>query len=78
LECNDRFEGLLDLVIGELSAPERAEMESHIADCPVCRRRVDSLKALETRIADTLRDPPPQSDPTESIMAHVMEHCRVG
>lgn len=44
-------ETLSSYLDGELASPARAAVERHLADCPGCRTRLDSLR----RVVDTLR-----------------------
>lgn len=76
MSCDERFEKILDLVNGELSWLEQAELEAHIDVCPVCRKRVESLKALETCVTRAVRRPSPSSDPTADIMARLAEQTK--
>lgn len=73
MNCNDRFEKLLDLMNGELSWLEQAELEAHIETCPICTERAESMKALETAVAASLRRSMPSFDPTADIMARLAE-----
>jgi anti-sigma factor RsiW len=48
---NDRPQDLLD---GEIGAPERVTIESHIATCGRCRAQIAQLKRLDARLAAKL------------------------
>jgi anti-sigma factor RsiW len=45
MTCHESRERLSELLDEVLPAPERAEMEAHLADCPECRRELERLRA---------------------------------
>lgn len=48
---------------GELSPPEAQGVEAHVAQCPVCRERLDEERALIARASELLsRAAPPERD----------------
>lgn len=51
---NDRLQDLLD---GDVSRAERADIESHVATCPRCRLRFVQLKRLDGKLAAHLGAP---------------------
>jgi anti-sigma factor RsiW len=48
LAWNDRLQDWLD---GDLSAPETAALQAHMADCAMCRARADELRELDFNLA---------------------------
>lgn len=50
---------------GELTPPEAAELQSHLATCAACRERLDAARGVRDRAHTILRraDPPPVSMP---------------
>jgi len=57
-------------LLGELSPPERASLDEHIAGCPVCAESVESLRLVVQR----MKQIPPDTchrDLTEGILARV-------
>ena len=49
LEWNDRLQDWLD---GDLSAPEAAALQAHMADCAMCRARAEELRELDFNLAN--------------------------
>lgn len=49
---------LSDYLDGELSAPERAELEAHVAGCPECERTLEELRAVVEAAAELPQLPP--------------------
>jgi hypothetical protein len=45
MTCHESRERLSELLDEVLPAPERAEVEAHLADCPECRRELERLRA---------------------------------
>lgn len=72
-ETQDR---LNDYVDGLLSAPERREVEHHIAECEGCRREVESLRALLANTAALPKEIAPPRDLWPEITARIA-HRRV-
>ena len=48
--CNDRFEQIVALVIGELTQPEIQPLQDHIAQCDHCRATYDALVEEEKEV----------------------------
>ena len=69
VHLDDRLSAYLD---EELSAPERAAVEAHLASCESCRALLDDLKRLVRR-ASALDDRPPQRDLWPGIAARIQE-----
>ena len=57
-------------VDGELSSEERVSVQSHLQECPSCRRGLHALQALSTSLAEVPVPPVPESL-TAGIMARV-------
>jgi anti-sigma-K factor RskA len=55
-------------LLGALPPGERAGFESHVEDCPVCRRDVDDLQVA----AEALPEPVPPADPPPALKARIM------
>ena len=45
MTCHESRERLSELLDEVLPAPERAEVDAHLADCPECRRELERLRA---------------------------------
>src|SRR6478735_6260370 len=45
--------------LGALDSDERSEFEKHLADCPICRAEVDSLREAAAGLADLTETAPP-------------------
>ncbi|MCJ7581413.1 MAG: zf-HC2 domain-containing protein [Candidatus Aminicenantes bacterium] len=50
MTCQDIKEIFPDFLIGDLSQEEKEQMQSHIADCPSCRKELESLNAIWTKL----------------------------
>jgi hypothetical protein len=50
MTCQDIKEKFPDFLIGDLSQKEKEQMQSHIADCPSCRKELESLNAIWTKL----------------------------
>lgn len=61
---------LSDYMDGELTAAERAEVETHLADCPECAATLDELRTV-VREAGTLPELPPEGDLWPGIEARL-------
>lgn len=61
---------LSDYLDGELSAPERAELEAHVAECTTCARTLTELGAV-VEAADRLPAIPPEADLWPGIEARL-------
>jgi anti-sigma factor ChrR (cupin superfamily) len=49
----------MEYLYGELSSPERKELETHLEDCSVCRHQLDRLSKVQTLLNDwTLEESP--------------------
>ena len=56
-------ESLVPYVDGRLSTGERAQLDTHLANCGACRERVDELRALLGALGEwTLEQPSPSFD----------------
>jgi anti-sigma factor RsiW len=51
MSCDHFLEALSAHVDGTLPSPERAELEAHLAGCPACRVRLESLRAVKHAVA---------------------------
>ncbi len=49
-QCNDRFEDIVALVMGELNSPAARELQVHIAVCDKCRVAHDALVEEEREV----------------------------
>jgi anti-sigma factor RsiW len=65
--CRDFVEFLSEYLSGELAAAERAEFETHVAECPACvayleshRKTIKLLKAVFTRPEDQVPEEVPE------------------
>ncbi len=50
MTCQDIKEKFPDYLIGDLSQEEKAQMQNHIAACPSCRKELESLSAIWTKL----------------------------
>ena len=48
--CNDRFEQLVALVMGELTPPEIRQLQDHLSQCDDCRATYDALVEEEKEV----------------------------
>ncbi|MFN2375787.1 MAG: anti-sigma factor [Candidatus Binatia bacterium] len=67
MTCQQRHESVSAYVDGELSQPERQDMESHLRSCPACRERAAGLRALKHRVTRLEA----VSRPPEAILARL-------
>ena len=49
--CEDRIEGLMDLLYGEGEGSAQAEMQSHLAVCEGCRQEYETLAGTRERLS---------------------------
>ena len=72
MTCREFVDFLLEYLSGELSAPERAECERHLAECPDCTAYLHSyretIKLGKAVFADPAA-PVPQDVPEELVQA---------
>lgn len=59
--CTDKEPMLHALLDGELDAANASALETHLAACPACAQRLETLKALHERLADLPPTPAPQA-----------------
>ena len=75
MSCNQATENLIEFVYGELSAAEAAAIESHLAECHVCRREFDEL-AQSIELLDRVAETPPVTAPIEPARIFAAVHRR--
>ncbi|MHC4820196.1 MAG: anti-sigma factor family protein [Planctomycetota bacterium] len=71
MDCTQAAERITALVDDELTAEERAGLESHLADCAVCREALEEERAVTERLRATSEVPLP-----EGFKASVMDAVR--
>lgn len=59
--CTDKEPMLHALLDGELDAANASSLETHLAACPACARRLETLKALHERLAALPPTPAPEA-----------------
>lgn len=59
--CPDKEPMLHALLDGELDAANASALETHLAACPACAQRLETLKALHARLADLPPTPAPDA-----------------
>jgi anti-sigma factor RsiW len=59
--CPDKEPMLHALLDGELDAANASALEAHLAACPACARRLQTLKALHERLAELPPIPAPEA-----------------
>ena len=62
MACGRFRELMMASLDGEICAEERAELESHLADCPDCRREFDELRKLSDLVGEIELPEPSQED----------------
>jgi anti-sigma factor RsiW len=81
MNCREFTEFLHEYLFGNLPAEERAEFDSHLAECPWCVAYLDSYKKtilLEKEAFSTsAEDSPPADAPEELIEAILRARSRV-
>lgn len=55
--CEDRIPALVDAASGELSAPQRAELNTHLLTCAACRAELEALQKTTSLLSSTARVP---------------------
>ena len=71
-------ERLNDYVDGELTAPERAGVEAHLAACTACRAEVEGLRDLLRHVAGLPREIAPPPEVWEAVREETVEIPRIG
>lgn len=69
LWSNKNMSAYLD---GELHDNERGRLEGHLADCPVCSRKLDELREMQNIFQSPLRYKVP-ADFSANVMAQIYE-----
>lgn len=69
-DCEFFQEKISCLADGELTPEETAQVEAHIAGCPVCRRLYEAFEELSAALSDEIAEPP------HSVKANVMAEIR--
>jgi anti-sigma factor RsiW len=59
--CPDKEPMLHALLDGELDAANASALETHLAACPACAQRLDTLRALHERLAELPPTPAPEA-----------------
>lgn len=59
--CPDKEPMLHALLDGELDAANASALETHLAACPACAQRMETLKALHERLAELPQAPAPEA-----------------
>ena len=54
---------------GDVCRPEDVDLEKHLAACPQCRKRLNALELLQSKIRDGLRLPIESPDMTDAVMS---------
>jgi anti-sigma factor RsiW len=65
---HDAWELLPDVAAGVMAPAERAAVEEHLDDCPICRAELDTLRAA----VELLRGAPAPLEPPTSLRARVL------
>ena len=55
MDCAELSRALDTYLDGELAAPERAEADAHLAECPACRTKADAESRLRSALRARLR-----------------------
>ena len=62
MACGRFKELMMASLDGEICAEDRAELESHLAECPDCRREFDELSKLSDLVGEIELPEPSQED----------------
>lgn len=68
MRCDDAAPYLSALLDGELAAPMRNAVETHVAECAACRRRLDRLAGVDRKIA-SMAGSEPAPDLLDRVLA---------
>jgi len=78
VDCTLPYETLSKFAAGELDPTHRAEVERHVAACPHCRTRLDTLRQLDTDLGQLRRTEPPARTVlnTRRLLSHALRRNR--
>jgi anti-sigma factor RsiW len=75
MNCREFTDFLHEYLFGNLPAPERAEFEKHLAECPWCVAYLSSYQKtiqLERAALATAEDAPPPADAPEELVQAIL------
>ncbi|MBN1190799.1 MAG: zf-HC2 domain-containing protein [Dehalococcoidales bacterium] len=70
MNCRDMEDLLSAFINNELSAGERSAVEAHLEECVVCRKKLESYRAVRSSL-ETLRTVPAAPDIREAVMSGI-------